>query len=339
MSYPDWLSRLLGNRVLIEGNDYFIKGHHLTFVNGILRSNAFVSDAQRQTREAFGFKWGKRDTYEGETLHFMQTWLLEKYSEITDLPWFSEYGKNPIVLDAGCGAAASGLALFGPKLKQIRYLGVDVSSAVDIAKTRFEEKKYEAGFLQCDINSLPLPEECVDIVFSEGVLHHTDDTRQALGAIVKHLKVGGRALFYVYRKKGPLREFADDYIRDKLQSMTPEEGWDAIEPLSRLGKALGELDIEIDIPKNIDVLDIPAGRINLQRFFYWHVCKAFYKSEMTIDEMNHINFDWYAPKNARRHTIEEVKNWCDELHLDIEHERIEEAGITIIAKKLKSGDY
>lgn len=46
-------------------------------------------------------------------------------------------------------------------------------------------------------------------------------------------------------------------------------------PLSRLGKVLGELDIEIDVPEAVGLLEIPAGRINLQRLFYWHVFKAF----------------------------------------------------------------
>jgi hypothetical protein len=49
--------------------------------------------------------------------------------------------------------------------------------------------------------------------------------------------------------------------------------------------------------------------------------------------MNHVNFDWFAPKNAHRQTAEEVRSWCDALNLTIEHERLEEAGITIIARK------
>src|SRR4029077_2611376 len=141
------------------------------------------------------------------------------------------------------------------------YLGVDVSTAVDVAARRFAERGISAAFLQADLTQLPLPPESVDLIFSEGVLHHTDDTRAALAAVSRHLKPGGRILFYVYRKKGPIREFTDDFVREKLQALSPEQGWDAMMPLSKLGKALGELDIEIDIPERIDLLDIPAGRI------------------------------------------------------------------------------
>ena len=140
-------------------------------------------------------------------------------------------------------------------------------------------------------------------------------------------------MFYVYRKKGPIREFTDDYIREKLQPLNQEEAWKALEPISKLGKVLGDLNIQIDIPERVDLLGIDAGEIDIQRLFYWHVFKCFYRPDFTLDEMNHINFDWYAPKNAFRQTPEDVRNWCKQASLKIEHEHIEEAGITIVARK------
>ena len=106
-----------------------------------------------------------------------------------------------------------------------------------------------------------------------------------------------------------------------------------MEPITRLGNLLGELNIEICIPERIELLDIDAGKINLQRLFYWHILKCFYRPDYNLDEMNHINFDWYAPKNAFRQSPEEVRAWCEEAGLDIEREHVEEAGITIIARK------
>ncbi|MCZ7594385.1 MAG: class I SAM-dependent methyltransferase [Hyphomicrobium sp.] len=328
------MSDVLGAAPPAEGGRLQLNGRYLTMVGGILRSDEYLSAAQSQTREAFGFKWAKRETFEGELAQNMRRWLIEKYGDVPSAPWLAEHGPNPIVLDAGCGAALSAIALFEPVLHRVRYVGVDVSTAVDVAKARFEERGLSAGFIQADMQQLPIAEESVDLIFSEGVLHHTDDTRVALGAVLRHLKYGGRVLFYVYREKGPIREFTDDLIRDRLQAMTPEEGWSATMPLTKLGKLLGDLDIEIDVPEAIDVLEIPAGPINLQRLFYWHIFKAYYRPELTLDEMNHINFDWYAPRNAHRHTADEVRSWCVEFGLRIEHERIEAAGITVIAKKV-----
>ena len=332
VNQPNWLWSLLGAQPPLEGDSFAANGLQLTLLRGIPRVQNLVSQAQEQTRDMFGFKWGKRDTFEQGVVNYMQQWLVDKYGPVEN--WLHGLGDFPLVLDAGCGAAMSGLEYFGSVSDKIRYLGVDVSEAVDVAAQRFVEKNLSGGFIQSDLVSLPLAPESVDLVFSEGVLHHTDDTRTALAAVTRVLRPRGRILFYVYRRKGPLREFTDDYIRDQMQAMSAAEGWAAMESLTKLGQVLGELDIEIEIPEAIDLLDIPAGKINLQRFFYWHVCKAFYRPEMTRDEMNHINFDWFAPKNAHRQSAEEVRVWCDELGLSIEREVVEEAGITIVARKV-----
>jgi arsenite methyltransferase len=115
--------------------------------------------------------------------------------------------------------------------------------------------------------------------------------------------------------------------------MTEQEAWDALMPLTRLGKALGDMGVEVDVPEDVDMLGIPAGRIDLQRLFYWHVFKAFHHPDLEIDELNHINYDWYAPRNAHRQSAEEVREWCREAALEIEREDVQEAGITVIARR------
>jgi arsenite methyltransferase len=320
---------------MAEGETFQVGGADFIVRAGIPRARALYSSSQSQTEETFGFKWKKRDTFESPaSLTRMREWLIQRYGDPSSADWLSETSDQPLVLDAGCGAGMSALELFGPLATRVRYLGVDISDAVDVARARFSERGMQAGFLQTDICQLPFSHGSVDVIFSEGVLHHTDSTERAFKSLAPLLKVDGRFMFYIYRRKGPIREFLDDYIRDRLQSMSPQDAWDAMKPLTRLGVALGELKAEIEIPEPIELLEIPAGRIDIQRLFYWHVFKAFYRPDMTLDEMNHINFDWYAPRNAHRHTIEEVRGWCAQAGFTIERERVEEAGITIIAKKM-----
>jgi SAM-dependent methyltransferase len=333
MTIPAWLGEVIGAALPQDGGRIEAHGVRLRRDGDILRAEDRSSAAQEQTSDTFGFKWAKRDSFETTIPATMRAWLTERYGDVAHAPWLAEHGSAPVLLDAGCGAALSALELWGPALGRIRYIGADISRAVDVARDRFAERGLAAAFIQASLDRLPLPEASVDLIFSEGVLHHTDDTRAALVGVSRYLKPGGRILFYVYRKKGPIREFTDDYVRDRLQAMSPEAAWAAMEPLTRLGKALGELQVEIDVPERIDLLDIPAGKMDLQRFFYWHVLKAFYRPEMTLDEMNHINFDWYAPRNAHRQTAEEVRAWCGEAGLAIEREDLQLAGITIIAKK------
>ena len=331
---PTWLADLLGVERLDEGLEFSLGGQLFIVCDGIPRSSKLISAAQAQTSETFGFKWKKVETFDSPaSLARMREWLIERYGDIANATWMADHGEQPLVLDAGCGAGMSGLELLGPMLPRIRYLGVDVSAAVEVARQRFAHRGHSCGFMQADISALPLSPGSVDLIFSEGVLHHTNSTEAALKSLARILKPGGRFLFYVYKKKGPVREFTDDYIRDKLQTMTPDEAWQAMEPLTQLGVSIGELNAEIDIPHPIDVLGIPAGRINVQRLFYWHVAKMFYRPDLSFDEMNHINFDWYAPAKAARQSAEEVRAWCAEACLTVEREVVEDAGITIIARK------
>lgn len=335
-SEPEWLSSTLGGALPSEGEEIVLGGRPFVRAGGLVRERALASLNQEQTKSTFGFKWHKRDTFESEaSLRRMKEWLIERYGDVPAASWWADYGEKPLVVDAGCGAGMSGLELFAPIVPRIRYLGVDISAAVDVARDRFEQAGLDAGFIQADITDLPLADDSVDVIFSEGVLHHTDSTEGALKSLARKIKQGGRFLFYVYKTKGPIREFTDDYIRNKLAGLPPEEAWNLMMPLTKLGEALGELNIEIEIPESIDLLEIPAGRINLQRLFYWHVFKAFYRPDLSLDEMNHINFDWYAPANAARQTPEQVRTWCAEAGLEIEREVIEEAGITVQARKVR----
>jgi arsenite methyltransferase len=108
--------------------------------------------------------------------------------------------------------------------------------------------------------------------------------------------------------------------------------WEALRSLTQLGIALGHLDAMVDVAEDVEVLDIPAGRCSVQRLFYWHVLKAFYRPGSSLEELNHVNFDWYAPANAHRQSPEEVRTWCEDAGLEIEREFVDLPGITVIAR-------
>jgi arsenite methyltransferase len=333
---PDWLFRILGVERPDEDAIVELQGTPFVMRGGLLRAERFADaqSAQGQTAEAFGFKWERRDTFESPASRArMRAWLVERYGDVARATWWRDYTEPPLVLDAGCGAALSALELLGPIVPTIRYVGVDISSAVDVAAARFSERGLSGAFLQADITEPPFASGSIDVIFSEGVLHHTDSTETALKRLADLLRPGGRFLFYVYRRKGPIREFTDDYVRERIGALDPEDAWRTVMPMTRLGRALGELDVEVDVEEPIELLGIPAGRINVQRLFYWHVLKTFYRSDLTLEEMNHINYDWFAPANAHRQSPQQVRRWCDEADLQVERESVQPAGITIVARK------
>ena len=299
------------------------------------RSQGSPSSKQGQTQDTFGYKWAKRDTYESKVVQeAARRWLFERYCggdpSVLD-HWLDATQGPKLLLDAGCGAGHSGMLFFNKHLQNHDYLGVDISDAVDVASQRFLEQGFPGDFLQCDLMDLPIPDGSVDLIFSEGVLHHTDSTEQAIKSLARKLKPGGRFLFYVYALKSPIREFTDDRIRAELAPLSNEEAWHALEPLTRLGITLGELGVNVEIKEDIPLLGIPKGTIDLQRLFYWHICKAFYRPDWTLDEMNHVNFDWFRPLNCHRQTPSQVTAWVEEAGLDLEVLTVEEAGISIVA--------
>lgn len=290
--------------------------------------------SQEQTKDTFGFKWKLREAYESDTSKKkMYGWLLERYFGCEEeRVRFLGARTGAALLDAGCGSSWTTMLLFGDYLKQIDYTGVDISEAIRTAEVRFQEQGYRGKFLQDNIQTMQLGKS-YDLIYCEGVIHHASDPHQTFVNLVSHLNPGGTIMFYVYKLKAPLREFADDVIRERLKGMDNEEALSALIPLTKLGKILGDLNQEIEIEDSVDILEIPAGKYDLQRFFYWFFVKAYYDVNFTIDEMNIINFDWYRPLNCFRFKPEEIKGWLNELNLKEERFYVDEAGITAIAQK------
>lgn len=330
---PTWVERLLGGPVPPDGETFERCSRTLVAQGGIIRDLGVADLNQAQTRDAFAFKWSKRDSYTSESMReVIGPWLRERYGDLVATLGPTD-GRKPMVLDAGCGSGNAASILFETCGDAIRYVGADISEAVDLAQETLAPHITESLFLQADLTSLPFEDRTFDIVLSEGVLHHTSSTRNAIAATARLIRPGGIYAIYVYKKKAPVREFTDDFVREQIAALPPEQAWELLLPLTKLGKALGDIDAEIDVPEDIALLGIPKGRISVQRLLYWNFCKLFYRPELSLDEMNHINFDWYMPKNCHRQTPEEVRTWCEAEGLEIVSLKIEEAGITVIAKR------
>jgi SAM-dependent methyltransferase len=273
---------------------------------------------------------------EGESAKIMEEWLLPRYGWPDRSAYQAYLSPFRTMLDAGCGLGRETLRMAKAN-RQGLVVGLELSECVDEAARHAKKQGVENAFyVQADLMVPPLKPGVFDFVFSEGVLHHTPDTHQAFKALTPLLGNGGEIAFYVYRKKTPMREFADDDIRKRIQDLPPEEAWSLMEPLTRLGKALADLKVEITIPEDIAVLGFKAGRYDLQRLIHYSVFKCFWNDRMTFDENVLVNYDWYHPRYAWRHTIEEVMAWIEEAGLNVAHQLIDEPGITMRAKRAGS---
>ena len=324
-----------GGGVITSGTLRSDDGRTYQVRDGIPRFTDMPDRGQAETRDSFGFKWAKQDTYDSKpSRDRMARWLLERYGFASTEAWAAHFEGFGRILDVGCGSGlSSGTWLISPGWTgKAMWTGVDVSTAVDVAQSRLGGLP-NTHFVQADALDLPFADGTFGAVFSEGVLHHTPSTRAALLSAARVLRSGGELAFYVYRKKGPAREFTDDYVRDALRGLSDEDAWEVMRGFTRLAQALTAVKATVDVPEAVPLLGIPAGPQDVQRFIYWHFAKLYWSDEMSFEENVHVNFDWYRPVYAHRQTAGEVRDWCEEAGVDVSRFNEQESGFTVTARK------
>ncbi|MCX4351268.1 MAG: class I SAM-dependent methyltransferase [Lachnospiraceae bacterium] len=169
--------------------------------------------------------------------------------------------------------------------------------------------------IKADLMNLPFADNSFDYIHSDGVLHHTPDTKLAMKALYDKVRPGGVFWFYIYKEMNPVKHFCDDYIRQQFK-LSPEEALEQCRAITELGRELSKIDATITLEKPINVLNIPSGTFNLQRFVYYNFIKCFWNGQIGYDVSNIVNFDWYHPNNAQQQTEEEVRGWMKEYGIE-----------------------
>ena len=105
-----------------------------------------------------------------------------------------------VVLDAGCGNGSQSVAYTAYGLE---VLAVDLSTGLEHGQAyrhlHPDARPDRVHFIQGDLQRPPLRDNCVDIVHSAGVLHHTPDTRQTFRALLPLLRAGGTFYVWLYK--------------------------------------------------------------------------------------------------------------------------------------------
>ena len=232
-----------------------------------------------------------------------------------------------LILDAGAGLGRETINL-AKACETSTVIGIELSDCA-VNALRNVSGLPNAYVIQSDILAMPFRKSCFDFVLSEGVLHHTPNPRDAFRKCCDVLKKGGEIAFYVYRRKGPAREFTDDYLREIMQKASTKEKWDLADRITQLGRALSQLKTSVQIPVDIPELGIRKGTADIQRFLYWNFLKCFWNDQLTFEENIIVNFDWFAPEHAYRLSEDEVRAWCAENDIDIIWFNGEDSGYSV----------
>src|SRR5438128_12677372 len=67
-----------------------------------------------------------------------------------------------------------------------------------LAQESFRLRGLTGPFVHHDAESLPFPDNSFDVVYSNGVIHHTPNTVRVVADIYRVLRPGGRAIIMIY---------------------------------------------------------------------------------------------------------------------------------------------
>jgi SAM-dependent methyltransferase len=128
---------------------------------------------------------------------------VERYRYQEYAPWMPrlmgfENFSGARLLEVGCG--------MGSDLLQFarggaRCTGVDLTPrSIEITRHRFRLYDADGDFMISDGERLPFRDESFDVVYSNGVLHHTPDTAGAIREVHRVLRPGGTAKIMLYHR-------------------------------------------------------------------------------------------------------------------------------------------
>lgn len=283
-----------------------------------------------QTFTSFQDKWQQnRKLAFDETLKEgsdIYSWILNRngFASGKELKEYLAHKKR--ILDAGCGNGRVTALLHKFAANSAELVGVDLTAA-EVARENlvsYPRVSVAQGDLLGDLSNLGK----FDFIYCQEVLHHTADPKAAFLNVCQRLSPAGEIAIYVYKIKAPIREYADDFVRERLSGLPYEEAMVAMRQVTELGRALSELKTEVTVP-DVNVLGIDAGTYEVQRLIYHFFLKCFWNPALGFEENAAINYDWYHPQLCTRHTLPEVESWFAEAGLRIMHRCVDYYGITV----------
>ena len=172
--------------------------------------------------------------HESGSREFFDAIERHRYSEYA--PWmprlmeFQNF-RGARLLEVGCGM---GTDLLQFSRGGARCVGVDLTPrSIEITQHRFKLYGADGAFMISDAENLPFRDESFEVVYSNGVLHHTPDTEGAIREVHRVLRPGGVAKVMLYHRNS-LNYWVDVVLRRGVLHAEFLRGRSAEEIMSRV---------------------------------------------------------------------------------------------------------
>ena len=161
---------------------------------------------------------------------------VERYRYKEYAPWMPrvmefEKFRGARLLEVGCGM---GTDLLQFARGGARCTGVDLTPrSIEITRRRFKLYGADGNFMISDGERLPFRSESFDVVYSNGVLHHTPDTAGSIREVHRVLRPGGTARIMLYHRNS-LNYWVEIVLRRGVLGLEFLRGRSAEEIMSRV---------------------------------------------------------------------------------------------------------
>ena len=123
---------------------------------------------------------------------------MRRHAAVVEIDLDTLASKKVLEIGSGAGGHSALFAKHGAHMTSIDLTRVRARATQDKFHLLGVQGKCHA--LQADAESLPFPDNHFDIVYSNGVIHHTPDTETCIEEIYRVLKPGGDVVLLLYCK-------------------------------------------------------------------------------------------------------------------------------------------